>query len=365
MCYSENGIGGLSRELNDIYRSNLCRSKWANKERPILINSWEAAYFNFNEYKLLDIAKKSKEVGIELFVLDAGWFGKKDDDIDGLGDWNVNFKKLPSGIRGLAEKINSIGLKFGLWIEPENITTDSEIYKYHPDWVISVPQRTPSLSINRLILDLSRDEVCNHIINKISKILSSANIEYVKWDMNRPMTDMPYEGYNHMYTLGFYKILDAITSKFPNILFEGCCGGGGRFDAGVLAYMPQIWTSDNSDAVARLKIQYSTSIGYPISSMSSHVTAVPNHQNGRITSLKTRADTAYAGIFGYELDITKMNCSEIFEIKKQIELGKQLRPLIITGDFYRLINPYETNYCSWEMVSKDKTEAFLFACKIL
>lgn len=364
MCYSENGIGGLSRELNDVYRTNLCRSKWADKDRPILINNWEATYFDFDEDKLLSIAKRAKEAGVELFVLDDGWFGTRNDDFSGLGDWTVNYDKLPSGIDGLAKKINDIGLKFGLWFEPEMVNPDSDLYRAHPDWAISVPNRISSLSRNQLILDLSRDDVCDYIITAVSDVLKSANIEYVKWDMNRPMTDMPYEGYNHKYTLGFYKIMDAITGAFPNILFEGCSGGGGRFDAGVLAYMPQIWTSDNSDAAARLKIQYATSMGYPVSAISAHVTAVPNHQNGRITSLKMRADTAYAGVFGYELDITKMSDTELAEIKKQVEIDKKLRTLMRTGDFYRILSPYETNYCSWEMVSKDKKEVFFYSAKI-
>ena len=364
MCYSENGIGGLSRELNDVYRTNLCRSKWADKDRPILINNWEATYFDFDEDKLLSIAKRAKEAGVELFVLDDGWFGTRNDDFSGLGDWTVNYDKLPSGIDGLAKKINDIGLKLGLWFEPEMVNPDSDLYRAHPDWAISVPNRISSLSRNQLILDLSRDDVCDYIITAVSDVLKSANIEYVKWDMNRPMTDMPYEGYNHKYTLGFYKIMDAITGAFPNILFEGCSGGGGRFDAGVLAYMPQIWTSDNSDAAARLKIQYATSMGYPVSAISAHVTAVPNHQNGRITSLKMRADTAYAGVFGYELDITKMSDTELAEIKKQVETDKKLRTLMRTGDFYRILSPYETNYCSWEMVSKDKKEVFFYSAKI-
>ena len=365
MCYSANGIGGLSRELSRVYRSNLCRSKWANKERPVLINNWEATYLDFDEERLLDIAKLAKDVGIEMFVMDAGWFGKEKNGFDSLGDWNINYEKLPDGLSGIADKINALGLKFGLWIEPENITIDSELYKNHPNWVISVAERAPALSTERLILDLSRDDVCNYITDKITGIIGSANIEYVKWDMNRPMTDMPQMGYNHCYTLGFYKIMGKITSAFPDVLFEGCCGGGGRFDAGVLAYMPQIWTSDNSDAVARLKIQYSTSMGYPLSTMTAHVTASPNHQCGRVTPLKTRAETAYAGVFGYELDITKLNNSELDEIRKQVIISKQLRSLVLCGDFYRLVSPYETNCCSWELVSPDKREVFFFSCRLL
>ncbi len=365
LSYSDKGIGGVSRALHDVFGNNLCRSKWQHKDRPVLINNWEATYFDFTEEKLIQIAKRAKEAGIELFVLDDGWFGKRNDDFSGLGDWYENRAKLPSGISGLAKRINDIGMKFGLWIEPEMVNPDSDLYRAHPDWAISVPGRAPALSRNQLILDLSRDEVCDYIIKSICNILGSANIEYIKWDMNRPMTDMPYKGYNHKYTLGFYKIMDAITSAFPDILFEGCSGGGGRFDAGVLAYMPQIWTSDNSDAAARLKIQYSTSMGYPVSSISAHVTAVPNHQNGRVTSLKTRAETAYMGAFGYELDITQMSDADFETVKAQVARYKELRTLMRAGDFYRLQSPYETNYCGWETVSKDKSEAFVFSCRIL
>ena len=363
ICYSLNGIGGVSRELNRLYRNNLCRSKWANKDRPILINNWEATYFDFTEDKLVSLAKTAKETGIELFVLDDGWFGSRNDDFQGLGDWFVNKSKLPSGIDGLSQKINDVGLKFGIWIEPEMVNPNSDLFRAHPDWVIHVPNRQPTLSRNQLILDLTRKEVRDYIVKSISNILSQG-VSYVKWDMNRPMTDMPRPGYNYEYTLGYYDILDRLTKAFPHILFEGCASGGGRFDAGALHYVPQIWTSDNSDAVARLKIQYSTSIGYPLSSISAHVTASPNHQNGRITPLKTRADVAYAGMFGYELDITQMSKEDIEKIKKQISFYKSIRTLIRTADFYRLQSPYETNYCTWQAVSPDKNEAFVMSCKI-
>ena len=363
ICYSLNGIGGVSRELNRLYRNNLCRSKWANKDRPILINNWEATYFDFTEDKLVSLAKTAKETGIELFVLDDGWFGSRNDDFQGLGDWFVNKSKLPSGIDGLSQKINDVGLKFGIWIEPEMVNPNSDLFRAHPDWVIHVPNRQPTLSRNQLILDLTRKEVRDYIVKSISNILSQG-VSYVKWDMNRPMTDMPRPGYNYEYTLGYYDILDRLTKAFPHILFEGCASGGGRFDAGALHYVPQIWTSDNSDAVARLKIQYSTSIGYPLSSISAHVTASPNHQNGRITPLKTRADVAHAGMFGYELDITQMSNEDIEEIKKQISFYKSIRTLIRTADFYRLQSPYETNYCTWQAVSPDKNEAFVMSCKI-
>lgn len=363
ICYSAEGIGGVSRELNRLYRSNLCRSEWADKDRPILINNWEATYFNFTEDKLISLAKEAKDVGIEMFVLDDGWFGERNDDRKGLGDWFVNKSKLPSGIDGISQKINNIGLKFGIWIEPEMVNPDSNLFRTHPDWAIHVPHREPALSRNQLILDLSKKEVRDYIVNVISDILSKG-VSYVKWDMNRPMSDMPRPGYNHEYMLGYYDILDRITGAFPHILFEGCSGGGGRFDAGTLHYVPQIWTSDNSDAIARLKIQYSTSMCYPICSMSAHVTAAPNHQNGRITSLKTRADVAYAGIFGYELDITKMSEEELAQVKEQIQFYKSIRTLIRTADFYRLQSPYETNYCTWSAVAPDGGEAFVMSCKI-
>lgn len=365
ICYSDTGFGKISREYHNVYRNNLMRSKWTHKERPILINNWEGTYFDFTEKKLLAMAKKAKEAGIELFVLDDGWFGKRNNDRCSLGDWTVNKEKLPSGIDGLAEKINELGLKFGLWIEPEMVSPDSELYRKHPDWAVKVSERTPVEIRHQLVLDLSRDEVCEYVIDAVSAVLKNANIEYVKWDMNRQLTDMMCMGYNHKYTLGYYKIMSAITSSFPNVLFEGCSAGGGRFDAGVLAYMPQIWTSDNSDAVARLKIQYSTSMCYPVYSISSHVTASPNHQCGRITSLKTRGDVAYIGTFGYELDITKADDKEFEEIKRQIEFEKRLRPLMCDGDLYRLQNPYEGNYCAWDVVSKDKKQVFVFASKVL
>lgn len=362
-AYSSDGIGGISRQLNRLYRINLCRSEWADKDRPILINNWEATYFDFTEDKLVSLAKTAKDVGIELFVLDDGWFGERNDDFRGLGDWFVNKDKLPSGIDGLSEKINNIGLKFGIWIEPEMVNPDSELFRTHPDWAIHVPGREPALSRNQLILDLTRAEVRDYIVKVISYVLSQG-VSYVKWDMNRPMTDMPRPGYNHEYTLGYYDILDRITGAFPHILFEGCSGGGGRFDAGTLHYVPQIWTSDNSDAVTRLKIQYSTSIGYPVSAISAHVTAVPNHQNGRVTSLKTRADVAYAGIFGYELDITQMSEDELAQIKDQIRFYKSIRTLIRTADFYRLQSPYDSNYCTWSAVAPDNSEVFIMSCKI-
>lgn len=365
LCFSNNGFGGISRELSRLYREHLCPPRWSMSERPILINNWEATYFDFDEERLVEIAAKAAKAGIELFVMDDGWFGERNNDDRGLGDWTVNRKKLPSGLKGLAERINALGMKFGLWIEPEMVNPDSELYRAHPDWAIHVDGRAPAQSRQQLILDITRPEVREYIINSIKKVLSEGNIEYVKWDMNRPMTDMPYPGYNYRYTMGLYEIAEALTSAFPDVLFEGCAGGGGRFDPGMLYYYPQVWTSDNSDAVARLKIQYGTSMAYPVSAMGAHVTAVPNHQNGRITPLSTRAAAAYIGAFGYELDITAMSDEELAEVKEQTEFAKKLRRLMLEGDFYRIDDPFSGNYCTWEVVSRDGAEAFLMTCKVL
>ena len=365
LVYSENGLNGMSQTFQKLYAKRLARGYWRDKARPILNNNWEATYFDFTEDRLVEIAGKAKECGVELFVLDDGWFGARRNDRAGLGDWVANEELLPNGIKGLSERIEALGLKFGLWFEPEMVNKDSDLYRAHPDWILQTPGRNISHGRYQYVLDFARKEVVDHIYGMMAKLLSESKISYIKWDMNRPMINMPCGGYNHKYILGFYKIMSAITGAFPEILFEGCAGGGGRFDAGVLAYMPQIWTSDNSDAIARLKIQYSTSIAYPSSAISAHVTASPNHQNGRVTPLKTRADVAYAGIFGYELDITRMSDDEIEEVKKQIEYAKKLRALMIDCDFYRLQSPYETNNCTWETVSKDKKEAFVMTCRVL
>lgn len=359
------GLGNLSRASHDFIRENICRGEWAKKDRPILINNWEATYMDFDENKLLSIASLASSLGIELFVLDDGWFGKRNNDRCSLGDWFVNKDKIPSGIDGLAEKINHMGLKFGLWFEPEMVNPDSELYRSHPDWAIQTSERTPSLIRTQLILDLSRKDVQDYCINAVNTILDSANIEYVKWDMNRYMLDMPRKGYNHEYTLGFYRIMDGIVNSHPSILFEGCSAGGGRFDAGVLCYMPQIWTSDNTDSTERLFIQYGTSMGYPLSTMGSHVTDNPNQGTLRPASMKTRGDVAMSGNFGYELDITKLPKEDLDAIKELNVQCKELRHLTASGDFYRLMNPFEGNYCGWSVVSKDKTEAFVFFERIL
>lgn len=364
MAFSDKGLGKLSRTYHHLYRNNLCRGEWQYKERPVLINNWEATYFDFNEEKLLAIAENAKKIGIELFVLDDGWFGKRDDDTTSLGDWFPDPKKLPNGITGLAEKITEKGLAFGLWFEPEMISPDSELYRNHPDWAIHVDGRPNIPGRNQYVLDLSRKEVREYVIEAVSNVLGTAKISYVKWDMNRGMTNMPNGAFAHAFILGLYEVMDAITSRFPHVLFEGCAGGGGRFDPGILYYMPQIWTSDDSNAKERLKIQYGTSMCYPVSTMGAHVTAIPNHQTGRSESLKARGDVAFFGNFGYELDISKCTPEELDEMKEQIVRTKKYRKFIHEGDFYRLLNPMSSDDCAWQVVSPDKKETLVLYAKM-
>ncbi|GIP42478.1 alpha-galactosidase [Paenibacillus sp. J45TS6] len=373
MVYSSEGLGGMSRTFHELYRTRLVRGTYRDKERPILVNNWEATYFDFNAEKIMDIAKVGQDLGIELFVLDDGWFGKRDDDTTSLGDWFVDRNKLPEGLDHLAESVNNIGMQFGLWFEPEMISVDSDLYRDHPDWCLHVPNRSRSESRRQLVLDFSRDDVCEEITKRVCDILASAPISYVKWDMNRHMTEigsalLPADRQRetaHRYMLGLYKVMDAITSSFPNILFESCSGGGGRFDPGILYYMPQTWTSDNTDAISRLKIQYGTSLVYPIISMGAHVSAVPNHQVHRITSLKMRGDVAISGNLGYELDLTQMTDEEKEIVKEQVSNYKEIRGLIQFGDFYRLESPFEGNITSWLFTNKDKSEAIVFYFRVL
>jgi alpha-galactosidase len=375
LVYSDNGINGMSQTYHTLYRTRLVKGKWRDKERPVLINNWEATYFNFNEKKIVEIAKVSKELGIELFVLDDGWFGQRDDDTTSLGDWFVNKRKLPNGITGLAEKINELGLAFGLWFEPEMVSKVSELYKKHPDWIIHVPNRKPSQGRNQYILDFSRQEVVDYIYHAMAKILSTAPILYIKWDMNRYMTEigsikLPASRQRevaHRYILGVYALYERLTTEFPDILIESCAGGGARFDPGILHFAPQTWTSDDTDAIERLKIQYGTSMVYPLSSIGAHVSAVPNHQVGRITSIETRANVAYFGVFGYELDVTKLSSEEKEKIKKQIIFYKENRELIHKGTFYRIQSPFEKdgNVTSWIVVSKDQKEAIAGRYQVL
>ncbi len=373
LVYSDSGYGKMSRTYHKLYRTRLARGKFRDSKRPVLINNWEATYFNFNEEKIINIAKKAKEVGVELMVLDDGWFGKRDTDNCSLGDWVVDKNKLPDGLDSLARKINDLGMKFGLWFEPEMVSPDSDLYRAHPDWCIHVKDRTRNISRNQLILDLSRDDVCDYIINAISTVLSSAPISYVKWDMNRNMSEVgsallppnQQREVTHRYFLGLYKVLEAITGKFPDILFESCSGGGGRFDGGMMHYMPQCWTSDNTDAVERLYIQYGTSMVYPVSSMGAHVSAVPNHQTGRTTDIKMRGDVATFGRFGYELDLATLTDKELETVKEQIERYHELEDAIHHSDMYRLKSPFDGNAVSWEFVSDDRNTVILAAYTIM
>lgn len=373
MVYSDKGFGSMSRTFHKIFRTRLCRGKYRDLERPILINNWEATYFDFNEDKLLKIAEKAKACGVELLVLDDGWFGKRNDDTTSLGDWFVNREKLPNGIDGLAKKVNALDMKFGLWIEPEMISAESQLYKAHPDWCLHVSDRHRCVGRNQLVLDLSRDDVCEYIIKVMSDLFSSAPISYIKWDMNRNMSEvgsakLPPDRQRetaHRYILGLYKILETLTSRFPDILFEGCAGGGGRFDAGMLYYYPQIWTSDNSDGIQRLFIQEGTSFAYPTSAMGAHVSAVPNHQNGRVTDIKLRGDVAMIGQLGYELDLATLTAEETESVKKQIQFNKKYNEVFHKGDMYRLLSPYKSNITAWEFISEDKNTVILCLYKIL
>lgn len=373
MVYSDKGFGQMSRTFHKLYRKRLVRGKYRDEVRPILVNNWEATYFDFTEEKIVNLAKDTKELGIELLVLDDGWFGKRNDDKSSLGDWYVNREKLPLGIDGLAKRVNEEGLKFGLWLEPEMISVDSDLYRAHPDWCIHVPNRVRCEARNQLILDLSREEVCAYVKDAVNKILKEANISYVKWDMNRNMSQFGSAGLPadrqkempHRYMLGLYSILEDIISNNPDVLFEGCSGGGGRFDPGMLYYMPQIWASDDTDAVERLYIQSGTSLAYPISAMGAHVSAVPNHQTNRSTSLKIRGDVAMSGNFGYELDLTKFTDEEKEEVKKQIEQYKELRAFLPKSDMYRLKSPYEGNDTAWMFISEDGCDIFAAYFRIL
>ncbi|QGQ95563.1 alpha-galactosidase [Paenibacillus psychroresistens] len=372
LVFSDEGLGGMSRIYHSLYRDRLCRGAYRHAERPILINNWEATYFQFDADKLENIAKVGSQLGMELFVLDDGWFGKRDDDHSSLGDWVVDTKKLPKGLNDLGERIGNLGMKFGLWFEPEMVSPDSDLYRSHPDWCLHVPERNRTLSRSQLVLDLSREDVCDYIVDSVSRVLLSAPISYVKWDLNRNMSEigsalLPPERQRetaHRYMLGLYQVLERITASFPHILFESCAGGGGRFDPGMLFYMPQTWTSDNSDAGSRLYIQYGTSLVYPPVTMCAHVSTVPNHQIGRTTSLQTRGYTAMSGSFGYELDLTKLSEEEKTLLHKQIVLYKEIRPLVQFGTHYRLLNPFEGSDAAWMFVSSNLKEAVAFFFQI-
>lgn len=368
MTYSGSGLGRMSANFHSIIRHNLCRGKYKFARRPVLINNWEATYFDFNEEKILSIARQASELGIEMLVLDDGWFGSRDSDNAGLGDWFVNTDKLKGGLTDLVTGINGLGMKFGIWIEPEMVNEDSRLYREHPDWALTIPGRKPCRSRNQLVLDMSRSEVRDYVFDSIAAVLKSANVEYVKWDMNRSICDvysavLPKERQGevyHRYVLGIYDLMERFTSSFPNILFEGCSGGGGRFDPAILYYSPQIWGSDDTDGIERLEIQYGTSFFYPISAVGSHVSAIPNHQTGRRTPLATRGVVAMAGSFGYEMDLNLLTEDEKEAVKAQVEDYKKYYDLIHNGDYYRLTSPQgDSGFTAWQFVSGDKTRTLL------
>ncbi|GGD12971.1 alpha-galactosidase [Pontibacillus salipaludis] len=367
MVYSDEGLNGMSQSFHDFYKQQLISPRWKEKDRPILINNWEATYFDFNEEKLFRIAEDAKSLGIELFVLDDGWFGKRNNDKSSLGDWVEDPAKLPNGLESLADGIRSKGLQFGLWFEPEMVSPNSDLYRAHPEWAIGVPEQPLTLGRNQLVLDFSRQDVVDYIDRCMSDIIERTKLSYIKWDMNRNITEAysanlaaSKQGeFFHRYILGVYELYQRLTEKFPDVLFESCAGGGGRFDPGMLYYAPQAWSSDNTDAIERLKIQYGTSMVYPIYSMGSHVSATPNHQTLRTTPLDTRANVAYFGTFGYELNPVDLSEEEKEQVKDQVSFYKQNRALVRDGDFYRLLSPFDHNETAWMVVSKDKKEALV------
>ncbi len=381
MTYSDKGFNGMSQCMHAFVREHIVRGEWKNKVRPVLLNSWEAAYFKINEHKLLSLAKAGKEAGIELFVMDDGWFGERDDDSTSLGDWFVNTKKLPNGVDGLCKKINDLGLSFGIWVEPEMINVKSKLYEAHPEWVMDIPGKPHSEGRNQRILDLTRKDVQDYIIEQMSKLFASANIAYVKWDMNRPFSDvyskeLPPERQGevmHRYYIGLYRCMKTLTEKFPHILFEGCSAGGNRFDLGILCYFPQIWASDDTDAVCRAEIQTGYSYGYPMSVVSAHVSSCPNHQTLRVTPLETRFNVAAFGVCGYECNFCDLKKEELAAIAAQIELYKEWREVLQFGSFYRgrsvsdgvygadsCLTKSLGNMTEWTCVAPDKKKAVGF-----
>ena len=365
MVYTDRGMNDMSQTFHRLFQKRLARGYWRDRERPILINNWEATYFDFTEERIVEIAKKAKEQGIELFVLDDGWFGKRTSERAGLGDWKANPERLPEGITGLAQKVEELGMKFGLWFEPEMVNKDSDLYREHPDWILSVPERRQSQGRYQYVLDFSRKEVVDYIYDRMAEILGSGKVSYVKWDMNRSITEcwsaaLPADRQGevfHRYILGVYDLYDRLNTAFPKVLFESCASGGGRFDPGLLYYAPQGWASDDTDAAERLKIQYGTSYCYPISSIGAHVSASPNHQIMRSTPLYTRANVACFGTFGYELDLNRLTAEEQEEVKRQTAFMKKYRSVLQFGSFYRLESPFEGNVTAWMSVSGDRKTA--------
>lgn len=373
IAYSDEGYDGMSRAFHRLVLDNIVRGAWKRRERPILINNWEATYFDFDEDKLVDIARTAKQAGVELFVLDDGWFGARNNDTAGLGDWTPNPARLPQGLAGLSKRINDLGLKFGLWFEPEMVNKDSDLYRAHPDWAVHTPGRHMNHGRNEFLLNFANKDVVDNIYGQMSRLLDEANIAYIKWDMNRFVS----EGYDvtrgaehqgeayHRYILGVYDLLERLLQRFPDLIIEGCASGGGRFDMGMLYYTPQIWCSDDTDAIERLKIQYGTSYFYPLSSMGAHVSVVPNHQANRITPIETRANVAMFGTFGYELDLNTLSEEEFGKVRSQIEFFKRYREIIHTGDFHRLVSPDGNEQAAWMVVSRDRKTAIVGDYRIL
>ena len=374
MVYSAEGLGRMTRTFHDLYREHLIRSPYLHEKRPILINNWEATYFDFDEKKLLEIAKDASELGIEMLVMDDGWFGKRSLDDSSLGDWYVNEEKIKGGLHELVENVKKLGMKFGIWIEPEMISPESELYRKHPDWALQIPGRDITQSRAQYVLDFSREEVVDGIYEMIADVLRSADISYVKWDMNRQLSTLgsyalPADRQgelSHRYMLGVYRMQERLITDFPHLLLENCSGGGARFDAGMLYYSPQIWCSDDTDAIERLAIQEGTALIYPVSAMGAHVSVCPNHTVGRTTPFETRGDVALLGTFGYELDITKLSAEEKEQVKEQVRKYHKYNDLIREGDYYRLESASDNGfYDSWMIVEKDKSRALLFYVQML
>ena len=368
LTYSNKGLNGMSQSFHDLYRNHLIRSPYKNKMRPILINNWEATYFDFDTQKLIDIAREASKDGIEMLVMDDGWFGHRSFDDSSLGDWIVNEQKLKGGLKTLVDEVNKLGMKFGIWFEPEMVSPDSDLFRAHPDWAIQIKGREPGMARCQYVLDITRKEVRDHIMNSVETILRSANIEYVKWDMNRQIcdvgsADLPADRmgeYFHRYVLALYSMQEQLITDFPNLLLENCSGGGARFDPGMFFYSPQIWCSDDTDAFERLAIQEGTALVYPLSTMGAHVSVCPNHACGRITPFKTRGYVALSGTFGYELDITKLPPEERAMIPKQIALYKKFSPLVREGDYYRIASALENHeYDCWMSINRDKKQALV------
>lgn len=371
--YSDEGLNGMSQNFHHFLQEHLIAPHFKKQERPILINNWEATYFDFNEEKILAIINKAQELGLEMFVLDDGWFGKRDDDWTSLGDWQVDPAKLPQGLEKIAKELNEKQMRFGLWFEPEMISEKSKLYQQHPDWILQTPGRRKSLSRHQMVLDFSRKEVWENIYEQMAAMLKKVPISYIKWDFNRHLTEVYSQSFApneqgtifHRYVLGLYAFLKRLTEEFPEVLIEGCSGGGGRFDCGMLYYMPQIWTSDNTDGVSRLFIQTGTSLVFPPSTMGAHVSAIPNHQVGRNTPLEFRKNAAMAGVFGYELDLGKMSVAEQTQVKEQVAFYKKYRQLLQFGNFYRLKSPFDGNDCAWLFLDEEKNKGLLFYFRIL